>query len=177
MNYLGAFRILETVDQRATVVGHSFRLPCSDSDESDDDVLSVGPMRPLVTAAPLGGARGHDDDMIQVNLLRDVWSVDSWTAENPHGTCCAQLDDFDWVISAGDLVGRLYRPEEDVTLSDIEPDVCDVPDEFPVSVKMAAVESLCFPVVVQTGPQGGCDPVLPLPVCKGQDFQWTVWML
>ena len=99
-----------------------------------------------------------------------MWSVDSWTAENPHGTCCAQLDDFDWVIPAGDLVRRLPRPEEDVELSDIEPDVCDVPDEFPVSVEMAAVESLGFPVVVQMRLQGGCDPVLPLPVCQGQDF-------
>ena len=33
-----------------------FGLPCSDADESDDDVLSVGLMRPLLTAAPLGGA-------------------------------------------------------------------------------------------------------------------------
>ena len=55
-------------------------------------------------------------------------------------------------------------------VSDIEPDVCDVPDEFPVSMETAAMESLCFTVVVQTRPQGGCDPVLPLPVCKGQDF-------
>ena len=65
-NYLGAVRSLETVDQRATMVGHGFRLPCSDSDESDDDVLSVGPVRPLVTAALLGGAGGHDDGMLQV---------------------------------------------------------------------------------------------------------------
>ena len=47
---------------------------------------------------------------------------------------------------------------------------CEGPDEFPVSMKMAAVESLCFPVVVQTRPQGSFDPVLALPVCKGQDF-------
>ena len=32
------------------------------------------------------------------------------------------------------------------------------------------MESLCFPVVVQTRPQGVCDPALSLPVCKGQDF-------
>ena len=32
------------------------------------------------------------------------------------------------------------------------------------------MESLCFPVVIQTRQQGGCDPVLPLPVCKEQDF-------
>ena len=58
--------------------------------------------------------------------------------------------------------------------SDIEPYDCDVPDEFPVPMETAAVELLCFPVVVQTRPQGGgrggCDPVLPLPMCKGQDF-------
>ena len=96
--------------------------------------------------------------------------MDSWTAENRHGTCCAQLDDFDWVIPAGDLVGSLPRPGEDEELPDIEPDVCEGPDAFPVSLETAAVESLCFPVVVQTRPQGGCDPVLPLSMCKGQDF-------
>ena len=52
-NCLGTVRSLEIVDQRATMVGHGFRLPCSDMDESDDDVLSVGPARPLVTAALL----------------------------------------------------------------------------------------------------------------------------
>ena len=133
------------------------------------NVLSVGPMRPLVTAAPLGGARAHDD-MIQANLLRDEWSVDSWTAGDRYGTSCAQLDNFDWVMPASYPVSVLPRPEEDDSLSDIEPYVCDVPDVFPVRREMAAVESLCFHVVVQTRPQGGCDPVLPLPMCRGQDF-------
>ena len=104
--------------------------------------------------------------------------MDSWTTENRYGTCCAQLDNFDWVMPAGDLVSRLPRPEEDDGLSDIEPDVCDVPDEFPVSMETAAVESLCFPVVVQTRPQGDCDPVLPLPVARGRiSWRWTVRML
>ena len=43
---VGAVRPLETVDQRALVVGDGFRLPCS-------DVLSIGPIRPLLTAASL----------------------------------------------------------------------------------------------------------------------------
>ena len=112
------------------------------------------------------GARRNDDGMIQVN----EWSVDSWTVENRHGTCCAQLDDFDWVIPAGDLVGRFPRPEEDEELSDIEPDVCDVPDEFPVSMETAAVDSLCFPVVVQTRPQGGggVTQSCPCPCTRGR---------
>ena len=61
---------------------------------------------------------------------------------------------------SGDLVGGLPIPEEDDGLSDIEPDVCDVPDEFPVPMETTAVESLCFPVVVQMRPQRGCDPIL-----------------
>ena len=152
------------------MVGHGFRLPCSDSDESDDDVLSVGHMRPLVTAVSLGGARRDDNCRMQIDSLSDEWSVESWTAENRHETCCARLDDFDWVIPACDLVRRLPRPEGDEELSDIEQDVCDVPDEFPVSMETATVESLCFTLVLQTTPQEGCDPVLPLPVCKGQEF-------
>ena len=58
------------------MVGRGVRSPCSDLDESDDDILSVGSMWPLLFAAPLGGARGHDDDMMQANSLRDEWSVD-----------------------------------------------------------------------------------------------------
>ena len=61
--------------------------------------------------------------------------------------------------------------EEDDSLSDMETDVCDVPDVLPVRRETAAVESLCFPVVVPTRPQGGCDPVLPLPILRGRDFR------
>ena len=63
---VGAVRPLETVNQRSRVVGNSFRLPCSDSDDSDDDVLSVGAVRPLTTAAPPGGAR----------MMVDMWNVE-----------------------------------------------------------------------------------------------------
>ena len=72
-NYLGAVRSLRTVDQRTMVVGRGVRLPCSDSDESEDDLLSIGPMRPVVTAAPLGGTRGQDGGMIQANSLHNKW--------------------------------------------------------------------------------------------------------
>ena len=156
------------VDQRAPVVGRGVRSPCSDSDESD--VLSVGPMRPLLFAAPLGGARGHDSDMIQTNSLRDEWSGDSWTAGDRYGASCVQLDNFDWVMPAGYPVGVLPRLEEDDSLSDIKPDVCDVPNVFPVRRETAAVEPLCVPVIVPKKPQGGCDPVLPLPMGRGRDF-------
>ena len=45
-------------------------------------MLSVGPMRPLLTAASLGGARRDDDCRLQVDSLSDEWSVESWAAEN-----------------------------------------------------------------------------------------------
>ena len=92
------------------------------------------------------GAGGHDDGMLQVNSLSGG-SVNS---------CCAQLDNFNWVIQAGDMVGGLPGPELEVDSSDIEPNVYDVydvyddvPDEFPVEMEATAVESLCSPVVVQ----------------------------
>ena len=67
-------------------------------------MLSVEPVRPLVTAALLGGAGGHGDGMLQVNSLSGG-SVNSWTAEDPYGVCCAQLNIFNWVIQTGDMVG------------------------------------------------------------------------
>ena len=173
-DYLGAVRTLRKVDQWAPVVGRDVRSPCSDSDESDDFFLSVGPMRPLLFAAPLGGVIGHDDNMIQDDLLRDEWSVYSWTAGDRYGTSCAQLDNFDWVMPADYPVGVMPKSEEDDSLSDIEPDVCDVPDVFTVRKETASVESLCFPVVVPTRPQGGCDPVLPLPKGRSRNGQEAI---
>ena len=172
-DYLGAVRTLQKVDQQASVVGRDVRSPCSDSDESDDDVLSVGPMRPLLIAAPLGGAIGHNDYMIQEDPLREEWSVYSGTADR-YETSCAQLDNFDWVMQADYPVGVLPESEEDDSLSDIEPDVCDAPDVFPVGKETVAVESLCFPVVVTTRPQGGCDPVLPLSKGRGRNGQEAI---
>ena len=69
---VGAVRPLETVDQRIMAVGDGFRLPCSNSDDSDDDVLSVGPVRPLSTAASLGGEGMDDDCRLQADSLNVV---------------------------------------------------------------------------------------------------------
>ena len=112
-------------------VGRDFRLPCSDSDDSDDDVLY---------------AEGHDGEVRQINL-RNEWSVDSWTADDSCGEGCAQLDDFNWFLPADDRVGALPAPESQVDLSDSESDVDDVePDPVPVQMTTTAVESLCPPV-------------------------------
>ena len=73
-------------------------------------------------------------------------------------------DNFDWVVPPYDLDMIFPRPELDEESLDVERDVCDVPDEFPVGIDKAVVEPLCLPEVVLTRPQVGCDPDLPLPV-------------
>ena len=159
-NYLGTARSL---------IGRGFRLPCSDSDDLDDDVLSIGPLRPVVTAAPLGGAEGHNDEVPQINP-RHEWSVNSWTADDSFGVGCAQLDNFNWFLPADDRVGGLPASVLQEDLSDSANEVYDVvPEPFPVQMKTTAVESLCPPVVAQTRPKGGCDPVSPRLVCRGRD--------
>ena len=159
---VGAVRPLETVDQRNRVVRNSLRLPCSDSDDSDDDVLSVGPVRPLTTAVQLGGARMGDDGRLQADSLNDVLSVWAWASGNRHGTCCARLDDFDWVVPPYDPDMKLPEWETDVEISDVDRDICVLPDELPVVVDKTAVEPLFLSVVVKTRPQVGCDPDLSL---------------
>ena len=161
---VGAVQPLETMDQQIMAVGDSFRLPCSDSDDSDDDVLSVGPVRPLKIAAPLGGARMENDCRLQVDSLNDVLSVGAWASENRHDTFCARLDDFDWVVPPYDLDMILPSRELDKESSEFDRDIRVVPEKFPVVVNKTAVEPLCLPVIVQTRPQVGCDPDLTFPV-------------
>ena len=78
------------------------------------------------------------------------------------------------MIPARDMVRGLSEPDLEVDLSDIEPNVYDVyndvPDDFSVKMEGMTAESLCSPVVIQTRPQGGCDPVVPLRKCQGHDF-------
>ena len=75
--------------------------------------------------------------------------LEAWDGENRHETCCARLDNFDWVVPPYDLDMILPRPELDE-----EPEL--------------ALEPLCLPEVVLTRPQVGCDPDLPLPVKTGK---------
>ena len=152
--HVGTARLLETVDRRTTVVGRDFLLPCSDSDDSDDDVLY---------------AEGHDGEVRQINL-RNEWSVDSWTVDDSCGEGCAQLDDFNWFLPTDDRVGDLPAPESQVDLSDSESDVDDVePDPVPVQMKTTAVESLCPLMVTQTRSKEGCDPASPRRLRRGRD--------
>ena len=67
--HVGTARLLETMDRRTLVVGRDFRLPCSDSNDSNDDVVY---------------AEGHDEEVRHISL-RNEWSADSWTADDSCG--------------------------------------------------------------------------------------------
>ena len=152
--HVGTARLLEAMDLRTSVVGHDFRLPCSDSDDSNDDVVYV---------------EGHDEEVRQISL-RNEWSADSWTVDDSCGEGCAQLDDFNWFLLADDWVGDIPAPESQVDLSDSESDVDDVaPDTVSVRMTTTVVESLCPPVVAQTRPKEGCDPTSPRRLRRGRD--------
>ena len=173
---VGAVWPLETVNQRSRVVGNSFRLPCSDSDDSDDEVLSVGAVRPLTTAAQLGGASRMDDCRLHADSKDDVLSVGAWAPKNRHVICCARLDDFDWVVAPYEPDMVLPEREMDIGIPDVGRDICILPDKFPVVVVRTAVEPLFSPVVFETGPQVGHVPDLYLSTRNGEvDIVHTRW--
>ena len=65
---------------------------------------------------------------------------------------------------------HVYNDPDDPDQVDVRRDVRSLPDAVPAMVDMtAAAVPLALPVVVQTRPQVGCDPDLPLPVYKGQE--------
>ena len=51
--HVGTARLLKTMDRWTSVVGRDFRLPCSDSNKSSDDVVY---------------AEGHDEEVRQISL-------------------------------------------------------------------------------------------------------------
>ena len=75
---MGTARLLETGNNQTRSVGHAVRRPCSDSEESDNDVWY---------------AEEHDTTVQQVSRQKD-WLTQM--ANNSCGEGCAQLDDFKW---------------------------------------------------------------------------------
>ena len=147
---VGAVRPMETVTQRNRAVWNDFRLPCSDSEESDDDVLSVGAVRPLATAAPLVGQRGWLTVSYMLILRTRCLSMGACAPMNQPGMCCAWLDDFDWVVPPYDPDMFLPGWDMDVTVTDVSRDIRVLPDVFPVVVEETTVMPMSLPVVVET---------------------------
>ena len=74
------------------------------------------------------------------------------------------LDDFDWVAPPYEPGMVLPRRDMDVRVMDVGRDFRVLPDVLPVVVDETAVEPLSLPVVLETGPQVGCEPDLSLSV-------------
>ena len=157
---VGAVRPMETVTQWNRAVRNDFRLLCSDTEESDDDVLSVGAVRPLATTAPLGGAAMMVDCQLHADSKDEVLSMGACVPMNQPGICCARLDDFDWVVPPHDPDMVLPGWDMDIGVTDVGRDIHVLPDVFPVVVEETALMPMSLPVVGETGPQVGCDPDL-----------------
>ena len=88
----GIARLEETVNKRIRSVGRVVRRPCSDSEESDNDV---------------GYAEVDDSTLGQPTV--DLC-----------GEGCAQLDDFKWFLPTDEWAGDLSAPDSEIEPSDSE---------------------------------------------------------
>ena len=114
---------METVAHRSGTVQKYFRLSCSDSEESDTNLLSVGAVRPLAPAAPLSGAGFTEDCQLHVDSKDDVVSMGAWAPMDGPKMCCARLDDFDWVFPHYEPNMLLSWLDMEVGITDIERDI------------------------------------------------------
>ena len=144
--------VLETGNNRNRSVGRAVRRPCSDSEESDND---------------LWYAEEHDTTVQQVSRRKD-WLTQ--TANNSCGERCAQLDDFKWFLPAEERAGDIAAPESEIEMSDSESEVEYIePDSTPVQMETTAQQLRCPPVVAQTRPMEGCHTAVPRQLCRGRD--------
>ena len=93
-----AVRPLGSGSRWSRVIRNSFQFPCSDSDESDDDVLSVGVVWPLPNTASLGVAEMVDLSQRHADVEDDVLFMRARGLMDSPGTCCVRLYYFDWVV-------------------------------------------------------------------------------
>ena len=148
--HVGTARLLETVNNRTRSIKSVVCRPYSDSEESDNDVLY---------------AEEHDSIVQQLGRRND-WLTQ--TANDSCGEGCAQLDDFKWFLPADERAGELIAPESEMSDSESEVEYIG-PDSTHLQTEMTAQQILCPPVVAQTTPMEGCDPVLPRRLRRGRD--------
>ena len=120
-------------------------------------MLSVGAVRPLAPAAPLGGPVSIKDCQLHVDSKDDILSMGASAPLDGPEMRCARLDDFDWVVPHYEPNMLLFGRDMEVGITDIDRDIRVLPDVFPV-----------LPVVVETGPQFDCDMDILL---SGRDIE------
>ena len=156
---MDAVRHLEPGVRQSEIIENSFQYPCYNSDESDDDVLSVGAVRPLPQTASMNEAEIVDVSQRQADVLflRNQGLMDS------PGTCCARMVDFDWVASPYARNLGLAQRDVDVGGPDIGQKVSEVPVALPVLADVTVRNPVLWPVIMRTEPQVDCVSVELLP--------------
>ena len=164
VNYcVDAVHHLEPGLRQSRIIRNIFQYPCSDSDESDDDVLSVGAVRPLPKTASLDGAEIVDVSQRQADVVDYVLFMRAQGLMDSPGTFCARMDDFDWM--AFPYVRDLGLAERDVDVGapDVGRKALEVPVALPVLADVTVRSPVLRPVVTRTEPQVDCVSVELLP--------------
>ena len=175
-----AVRHLEPGSGQSKIIRTGFQYPGYDSDESDDDVLSVGAVRPLPDAASWDGAEIVDVGQRQADVVDDALFMRAQYLMDGPGMCCARMDDFDWVASPNVRDLGLAEREVDVGAPDVGRKVSEVAVALPGLTVVTVKVPVIWPVVTRTEPQVDCVSVEVLPDNRGsgeitdvcRDFSW-----
>ena len=159
---MDAVRHLEPGVRQSGIIGNSFQYPCYHSDESNDDVLSVGAVRPMPKTASMNEAEIVDVSHRQADVVDDVLFLRNQGLMDSPGTCCAQKDDIDWAASPYVRDLGLAERYVDVGAPDIGRKLSEVPVALPVLADVT-VSPVVWPVVTKTEPQVDCVSVDLLP--------------
>ena len=92
MCHVGTARSLDTANNWTVLGRRAVSRSCTDSEESDNDVVYTDE---------------HDNTVPQISLYHNGLPP---TAVNSCGERCAQLDDFNWFLPADDWAGDLPTP-------------------------------------------------------------------
>ena len=82
-----------------------------------------------------------DDCRLQADSLDVMLSEGG--SENRHGTCCARLDDFNWVVPPSDPDKILPGWEMDVEILDVDRDICVLRPRNPCCKITSASTKFC----------------------------------
>ena len=146
-----AVRRLETVAPLSGAVLNDVRLSCSDLEAPDDDVLSVGLsglwrllLHWVVQCSMMPDSR---------TLIRRRRTMMFYRWGLGPAVCCAQLDDFDWVVP--DYVPDILLSGRDIEVgvTDLTQDIHVLPDMFPVVSAVAATVLMPLPAGAEAEPQ------------------------
>ena len=123
---------------------HVESLPYPDSEESEDDIVY---------------AEECENELQQINLRNEV------TNQITVDTCgerCAQLDDFNWVLTTDEWNEKSDTPESEIDTSHSGNGVyVNASDSSSTDTETTTHRLSGSPVAAQTKPKGGCQTAMP----------------